>query len=409
MTASHSYELFGPGFKRHAYQTYAEMREQDPVYLQVFPDGFRMWFITGYDEVEMILRDHKRFVKNLRNAWPPERVATLPTPSPLEELLNNHMLNIDPPDHTRLRALINKAFTSRMVGQMQERVQQVADELLDQVQSRGHMELIDEYAFPLPIVVIAELLGAPSSDRDRFRVWSDAFIGEPENQEEAGQMMNLMADFTDYLRALFDERRARPQADLISALIEAEEAGDKLSEAELFSMVILLIVAGHETTVNLISNGVLALLQHPDQMAALRADPSLMPAAVEEFLRFDGPVERSTPRWATEDIELGGQTICRGDMVMVVLSSANRDEGQFDGASELDIHRETNKHLAFGLGIHYCVGAPLARMEGRIALETLLRRLPNLRMAASVDELVWRTVPLIRGLKQLSVTWDIET
>jgi cytochrome P450 len=408
MTAPHSYELYGPEFKRRAYQTYAEMRKSDPVYLHVFPDGFRMWFITGYEEVETILRDHKRFVKNLRNAWPPERVATLPESSPLEELLNNHMLNIDPPDHTRLRALINKAFTSRMINQMQGRVQQIAEELLDQVQTRGHMELIDEYAFPLPIVVIAELLGAPSADRDRFRVWSDAFIGEPESQEEAGQMMKLMADFTDYLRALFDERRARPQDDLISALIEAEEAGDKLSEAELFSMVILLIVAGHETTVNLIGNGVLALLQHPDQMAALRAEPALMPAAVEEFLRYDGPVERSTPRWATEDIELGGQTICRGDMVMVVLSAANRDEAQFNEAAGLDIHRENNKHMAFGLGIHYCVGAPLARMEGRIALDALLRRLPNLRLAGSFDELVWRTVPLIRGLKQLPVAWEVE-
>jgi cytochrome P450 len=303
--------------------------------------------------------------------------------------------------------LINKAFTSRMVNQMQDRVRQIAAELLAKVQDQGRMELIDDYAFPLPIIVIAEMLGVSTADRDRFRVWSDAFIGEPESDEEMRGTTELMIEFTDYLRNIFTERRARPQDDLITALIEVEEAGDKLSEPELFSMVILLIVAGHETTVNLIGNGALALLQYPDQMAALKADPSLMPAAIEELLRYNGPVERSTPRWATEDVAIGGQTIRQGEMVMVVLGSANRDAAQFEQPADLDIQRRDNKHLAFGLGIHYCVGAPLARMEGRIALETLLDRLPNLRLAAPVDQLQWRTVPLIRGLKRLPVVWDV--
>ncbi|MBV7333063.1 cytochrome P450 [Chloroflexi bacterium TSY] len=202
-----------------------------------------------------------------------------------------------------------------------------------------------------------------------------------------------------------EERRRQPENDLITALVQAEEAGDKLSEAELFSMVILLIVAGHETTVNLIANGTLALLQNPDQLALLKKDPTLSESAIEEFLRYDGPVERATARFAAEDVELGGHRIGRGDEVIVVLSSANRDTAHFDHADTLDITRKQNRHLGFGMGIHYCVGAPLARMEGQIAINTLLRRLPNLRLAVPAEELEWGTVPIIRGLARMPVEW----
>jgi cytochrome P450 len=267
------------------------------------------------------------------------------------------------------------------------------------------MNLVEDYAFPLPIIVIAELLGIPAADRDSFRVWSDAVV-EPSISEEAQKrFFELMTEFTDYLRKLFEQRRQQPRDDLITALLQAEQAGDKLSEAELFSMVVLLIVAGHETTVTLIGNGVLALLQNPERLDELKHDPSLWPQAVEEILRYDSPVERALTRWVTEDIEVGGKTMRRGELVIPLLASANRDTGEFEEADRLDIHRLYNPHIAFGKGVHYCLGAPLARMEGEIALSTLFRRLPNLRLAIPVESLEWRLVPLFRSLSKLPVTW----
>lgn len=279
--------------------------------------------------------------------------------------------------------------------------------MLDQVQARGQMDLIDDYAFPLPIVVIAEMLGVPAADRDRFRAWSDAFVTPavtPEGWVKAEQLLN---EFVVYLGQVFAARRQQPRNDLITALIQAEDAGDKLNEEELYSMVVLLIVAGHETTVNLIGNGTLALLQHPDQLALLKANPALMPQAIEELLRYDGPVERATIRFAAEDVEVGGQLIRRGEAVGVVLYGANRDPSQFAAPDALDITREPNRHHAFGFGVHYCLGAPLARMEGQIGLATLLRRLPGLRLAAPVETLVWRFNPILRGLHHLPVAWDV--
>jgi cytochrome P450 len=281
----------------------------------------------------------------------------------------------------------------------------VADELIDGVIARGQMDLIDEYAFPLPIVVICEMLGIPAADRQQFRLWSNAFLAPTLTEEAWQETLRLMTDFTDYLRARFEERRQQPQNDLITALIQAETEGEQLSEAELFSMVILLIVAGHETTVNLIGNGVRALLLHPEQMARLKRDPALIDTAVEELLRYDGPVERATMRFAAEDVELAGQRIRRGQAVAVVLSSANRDECQYANAHALDITRQPNRHLAFGMGVHYCLGAPLARMEGAIAINTLLQRLPGLHLAAPADALEWNTVPLLRGMRHMPVAW----
>ncbi|MEZ4676890.1 MAG: cytochrome P450 [Caldilineaceae bacterium] len=316
------------------------------------------------------------------------------------------MLNKDGDDHLRLRNLVNKAFTTRMITAMQTRVQGIADKLLDRVIDQGAMDLIDDYAFPLPIVVITELLGAPADDRKRFRDWSDAFVVPARTEAEWQHHEKLLHEFIDYLGTLFAERRRQPQPDLITALLQAEEAGDRLSEEELYAMVVLLIVAGHETTVNLIGNGTLALLRNPAQLAYLRAHPDAMGVAVEELLRYDGPVERATMRFAAEDTLLGGQQLRRGDAVAVVLAGANRDETHFAHANQLDLQREDNRHLAFGYGIHYCVGAPLARMEGRIALNTLLQRLPGLRLAAPVETLHWRFNPILRGMQQLPVAWN---
>ncbi|MEZ4711472.1 MAG: cytochrome P450 [Caldilineaceae bacterium] len=405
MTMESNYNLYSEEFKANPFPTYAQMREADPVCYAQGLEG-TICFVTRRADVEAVLRDHKRFVKDWRNTRTPEERAQLSPEPPLERLLSRHMLNMDGADHTRLRSLVNKAFTTRMVQNLRGRVQGIADDLLDQVQARGHMDLIDEYAFPLPIVVISDLLGIPSADRDRFRLWSNTFIAPTIGEEEWRRAEKLMLEFTGYLRQVFVERRQEPRNDLITGLVHAEEAGDKLSEDELFAMVILLIVAGHETTVNLIGNGALALLRHPAQLAKLKAEPSLIESAVEELLRYDGPVDRATMRFAAEDVELGGQLIRRGQAVSVALTSANRDAAYFAQPDEVDIARADNRHLAFGFGVHYCVGAPLARMEGQIAINTLVQRLPNLRLAVAVEELQWGTVPIIRGMKHMPVEWE---
>jgi cytochrome P450 len=314
------------------------------------------------------------------------------------------MLDADPPDHTRLRALVSKAFTPRLIERMRPRVQEIADALLDVVQDRGKMDLIDDYAFPLPITVIAELLGVPAEDRNRFREWSDAAVSGDTSREYLERVLiPHMQAFTDYLRAMFEEKRENPEEDLVSALVRAEEAGDKLGEDELVGMVFLLLVAGHETTVNLIGNGVLALLQHPDQLESLRENPSLIKPAVEELLRYDGPVETSTERFAREDVAVGERVIPKGEMVLVVIAAADHDPERFPVPDALDLTRPDNKHLAFGKGIHHCLGAPLARMEGQTAINTLLRRMPDLRLKGTSHSLSWRPGMVLRGLKGLPV------
>jgi cytochrome P450 len=401
------YDLYSDAIKANPYPTYATLRAQDPVSRQLgFEGTHQLWFVTRYDDAERVLRDPKQFVKNYHNTLTAEERAQLQPMSRLSQLLDGHMLNMDGADHMRQRTLVNKAFTARMVNQMQDRVQSIADELLDQVFAKGSMDLIDEYAFPLPIVVIAEMLGVPAADRDRFRAWSDAFVTPSRTPAEWATAEKLLTEFIEYLGAVFAERRRAPQNDLITALIQAEEAGEQLREEELYAMVVLLIVAGHETTVNLIGNGTLALLRNPDQLALLRDHPERMADAVEELLRYDGPVERATVRFAATDTTLAGKTIKRGEAVVVVLGSANRDETHFRHADQLNLTRDDNRHMAFGYGVHYCVGAPLARMEGRIALSTLLRRLPGLHLAAPVETLHWRFNPILRGMQHLPVAWE---
>ena len=302
------------------------------------------------------------------------------------------MLNRDGDDHRRLRRLVSKAFTPRMVEQLRPRIQEIADALIDSVAAAGEMELVSEFAFPLPITVIAELLGVSVADRERFREWSGAVVSPaftPAGMERADA---LLGAFVEYLLALFAERRKEPGEDLVSALVAVEDGGDTLSEEELCSMVVLLIVAGHETTVSLIGNAMLALLTHPEQRAAIERDSSLLPRAVEELIRYDGPVERTLNRWAAVDVELRGQTIRRGETVIVVLGAADHDPERFESPGTLDFAAERDaRHLGFGRGRHFCLGAPLARLEAEIALGTLLRRLPGLRLAVAEDEVGWRS------------------
>jgi cytochrome P450 len=409
MSTSERYDLYSHEFRLATHETYARMREESPVHLQPGLDGETpIWFVTRYEDVVSVLTDNDRFDVDPKLALTPEELATLgggnPEPDPR---VNENLLAKDGEDHRRLRRLVTKAFTPRMVEQLRPRIQEIADDLLDRVAGRGHMELVDDFAFPLPITVIAELLGIAAEDQQRFREWSNTFVTPaltPELQEIAARHTE---EFVAYLDELFATRRAEPTDDLVSALVQAEDEGDHLTENELYSMVVLLIVAGHETTVSLITNAVHALLTHPQQLYALRADPGLLASGVEELLRFDSPVERTIARWAVDDLELGGRKIERGDVVIAVVGSANRDADEFSNADDLDLARADTRHVGFGRGPHYCLGAPLARLETEIALETLLRRLTNLRLAIAEDGLYWRPIPIFRSLAELPIAWDV--
>lgn len=408
-TTSPKYDLYSDAFRTDTYATFARMREEDPVFRQPGIDGETpIWWVTRYDDGEAVLLDDKRFVRDPRLALPPELLDEWTSSLPdAIAFIDSHMLNRDGDDHRRLRRLVSKAFTPRMIELLRPRIQEIADGLIDAVAADGEMELVSDFAFPLPITVIAELLGVPPVDRDRFRDWSAAIVSPALAADELERFGAKMVEFKDYLHALFEERRREPGEDLVSALVAVEDGGDTLSEQELSSMVAILIVAGHETTVSLIGNATLALLTHPEQRAEIERNPSLLPRAVEELIRYDGPVERTLNRWAAEDVELRGQKIRRGESVIVVLGAADRDPERFAAPDTLDLTAERDsRHLGFGRGSHFCLGAPLARLEGEIALGTLLRRLPGLRLAVAEGELRWRPVPLFRSLVALPVAWD---
>lgn len=397
------YELYTPEAKANIHATFAQMRHEDPLFCQPGLDGQTMiWFASRYEDVETVLRDDRHFVRDPRNALG----DAAPQPNPLEALISNHMLNKDWDDHRRLRNLVSQAFTPKIVRALRPRIQEIADELIDAVEAKGQMDLMADFAFHLPTIVIAELLGIPVADRDKFKVWSKAVIVPSLDADSAAEFMRLMQEFIAYLQALFAARRQHPGDDLTSALLSAEEDGDRLNEQELFSMMVLLIVAGHETTVSLIGNAIVSLWQHPEQLALLQNNPSLMETAVEEFLRYDGPVERAFVRFVAADVELGGQHLPKGSLVIPLIASANRDETRFANVDRLDITRQPNPHMGFGKGAHYCLGAPLARLEAEIALNTLLCRLPSMQPALPLNELRWRMSPMFRSLETLPVTWQ---
>ncbi len=391
-------------FKANPHLFYAHLRAEAPVYprLMMREAG---WLVTRYDDVVTVLKD-ERFVKDVAHAKTPAQAAMQPWFRKLKvfKSIQRTMLASDPPDHTRLRALVSKAFTPRLIEQMRPRVQWLTDELVDGVKKRGRMDLIRDYALPLPATIIAEMLGVPAEDRHKFHRWSNAMIAITSNWGIVKAIPNVLG-LRRYVRKIIKQRRADPRDDLLSALTRAEEVGDRLSEDELLAMVILLLVAGHETTVNLVGNGMLALLEHPDQMEKLRNDPALIKPALEELLRYASPVEMATERYAREDVTIAGVTIPRGELVLAVIGSANRDERQFADPDKLDITREPNKHLSFGLGNHFCLGASLARLEGQIAITTLLRRLPDLRLTVAPSALRWRAGLVLRGLESLPVAF----
>jgi cytochrome P450 len=404
MTLSREYDLYGYKFKGNVFATYADMRAAAPVCLH---EGIRgqngVWFILGYEEAEAVLRDHQRFVKDWRRAVDPELVQSRRPASTAFETINHHLLTVDPPDHTRLRALVNKAFTSRMVSGRRDWIQTVAETLLDHVQDSGEMDAVGDFAYPFAITVIDDFLGVERADSSRLRQFADAYISP---QYSGDDFNRIMEEFEEYILATIEQRRRNPRDDLITRLVEAEEEGDRLSARELVGMLALLSVAGFETTASFVGTSILALIQHPELLARMRGDPALAPAAVEELLRYDSPIERAPVRFAAEDVEIAGQTIRKGDPVWVVLAASNRDPSKFGCPDEVDLDRADARHLAFGQGIHFCLGAPLARLEGEIALSTVVRRLPNLRLNAPVERLRWRMTPIVFGLESLPVAWD---
>jgi cytochrome P450 len=393
-----SVNLASPDFKANPFPFYSRLRREAPVYRTSLPDKRTVWLITRYDDIVDVLKDG-RFSKDKATArqkfW---------LPGMLKPLMRN-LLDLDAPDHTRLRGLVHTVFTPRLTENLRDRIQSLADELLDRLLARGKADLVRDYAVEIPTTIIAEVLGVPAKDRLKFRKWSNTAAAAIASRFGVLTAIPELAFFIRYIRSLVKMRRAKPENDLISALVRAEEAGDRLSEDELLAMIVLLLIAGHETTVNLIGNGVLALLENPDQLDKLKNNSALIKPAVEELLRHSGPLETATERFSREDIKVAGVTIPRGDLVFAVLASANRDEKRFDGADRLEITREPNPHVAFGLGMHYCLGAALARLEAQVAIGTLFRRCGNLRLAVSANALRWKRGLVLRGLESLPASF----
>ncbi|HRI65810.1 MAG TPA: cytochrome P450 [Polyangium sp.] len=400
--AFHEHPLYTREGRQHPFSIYTKLRSDEPLTKLVEPmRRLPLWLFTRYDDCVAILKD-PRFGKDNTKLSEAERERS----GYRDELamLGRHLLGVDPPDHTRLRALVAKAFTPARIDGLRPRIKEIAEELVDRVEKQGHMEVVDDYAYDLPVTVIAELLGVPPEDHNRFRSWTRTLMTPPPD----GNMDGIKAagfEFFQYLMGLVESRRVTPTDDLIGALVLAEEDGTKLDTQELISMLFLLLVAGHETTVNLISNGTLALLDNPAELEKLRQDPTLLDSAIEEMLRYCGPVETSTMRFALEDMAYYGQEIKRGDLVIVSLLSAGHDPERFPDGDRFDISRKPNRHIAFGYGIHFCLGAPLARLEATIAFEVLLRRLPNLKLAVPRESLEFRNSILIHAVNSLPVTF----
>ncbi|MBY8857373.1 cytochrome P450 [Nocardia sp. CA2R105] len=393
-------ETLGADFFADPQSYYRRWRARGPVHRVRFPDETERWLVIGYPEARAALADSRlrKDITNLNAVISAQRADAAADPRTLA--LMSHMLNSDPPVHTRLRKLVTKAFTARRIARLRPRIEQIADDLLHALRGREQADLLAEFAVPLPITVICEMLGVAVTDRDSFRRWTTDLVGVVGREEQRRESTVAMAGF---LGDLVRDKIARPGEDLLSALAHTTDDGDRLTPAELVSMSFLLLVAGYETTVNLIGNGASALLRTPERMAELCADPSRIPAAVEEFLRFDGPVDLSMARYTAEPITLGDTEIPAGEVVYIALAAANHDPSRFSHPDILDPAADRTGHLAFGHGIHFCLGAPLARMEATIAFTALLRHFPGLRPDPDAAPLRWYESTLIRGLVELPV------
>jgi cytochrome P450 len=396
------YQLLDPAVLANPYPFYRELRNADPVHWDPF---LHAWVVTRYADVVTVLH---RFSAN-RTPTPEQLAAIgLQSLSPVAQVMVKQMLFLDPPAHTRLRSLSAHAFTPRRVAALAEHIREIAERLLDAVAPAGRMDLIADFAAPLPAIVTAEMLGLPTEDHDKLKTWSADFaevLGNfQHNPERAARTLAATQAMLAYFREAIREQRARPREGLVHALLTAEVDGDRLSEDEVIANVIITMVGGQETTTNLIGNGVLALLRHPDQLKRLRDEPTLMPSAVEELLRFESPSQH-TARLAPDDVELGGRRIGKRQAVIAVMGAANRDPERFPDPDRLDLGREDNRHLAFGWGAHFCFGAPLARIEGQLALDALLRRFS--RIALEPAPIAWRHNLGLRGLEALPLALGV--
>ena len=405
MTNSADSNLSGREHNADPYPYYARLRRESPVHKVILPGKEAAWLVTRYDDVVSVLKDD-RFVKDRLNALVPGQSDRQPWMPAFAKPLTRNMLDVDEPDHTRLRALVNRAFTPRRVEQIRDRIESLAEDLVAAVRGRERFDLIGAIAQPIPTTIIAEMLGVPVEDRHKFSRWSRRIVSA---DSSAAAMLLALPNFwffLRYIRRLVLVRRREARDDMLGALVQAEADGERLNEDELVAMVFLLLVAGHETTVNLIGNGVLALMEHPEQMEMLRSDPSLIKPAIEELLRYGSPLKTATERYAREEVTLAGVTIPRGSLVFAVIASANRDERQFTDPDTLDITCEPNRHLSFGTGAHFCLGASLARMEGQIVIAALLRNITRWRLAVAPRSLRWRRGFVLRGLEAMPVAVD---
>jgi len=387
-------------FLREPGPLYEQLRAQVPIHHVRLPAGLRGWLITDYTVAKQVLADStiRKDVHQIRRIID----TTHPGVHAMGSDMAEHMLNTDPPDHTRLRRLVAKAFTPRSVAALVPRIEEIADELIAAIPTHtGPVDLLSAFAFPLPITVISELLGIPATDRDQFRAWTNTILFAGTDSRET--VLTAAADMNTYLRDLITDRRVHPGDDMLSGLVTATDTDGNLTDTEVVSMTFLLLIAGHETTVNLIGNTMLALLQDPERFAGLRAHPNQVPAALEEHLRHLGPVHIATLRFTTEPVTLAGTTLAADELVFVSLAAANRDPNRFARPELVDYDRDNPGHLAFGHGIHVCLGAPLARAEGAIAITRLLAHYPHMRLATDPANLRWRTSSLIRGLDTLPV------
>lgn len=391
--------------RANPYPFYAQLRSQDPIH---WDEELGFWVLTRYADIAAVYHD-PRFsrAQGLRRGYERLPESEQVMAQPVYQSFSKTMFYSDPPYHTRLRGLVNSAFTPTAIEQMRPYVQRTVDQLLDAVQTNGKMDVIHDFAYPLPILVIVQMLGLPAEERIQFKKWSDdlfAILGSvphaPERMERAARSLEQL---TDYITKLSDARRQGPQQDLLTALVEAVEDGEQLTQEELVANVIILLSAGHETTSNLIGNGLLALLQNPDQMQKLRQQPRLMLSAVEEMMRYDNPVQIAY-RSAARDVEIGGKLIRQGQLVNSILAAGNRDPEHYSEPDRFEIARDEGRHLGFGLGIHFCLGAPLVRLEAQVAFSTMLRRFPELSLAT--ENLEWQEHPIFRGVKSLPVIFS---
>jgi cytochrome P450 len=393
-----------PEVRADPYPLYRRLREDDPVHWSDLADA---WVLTRYDDVVTVLKDPRFSAERdtSRNRYIQQAVASRQETN--GNVRSNTVLTADPPEHTRMRLLVSKAFLPSAVEKLRPHIQEIADDLLAAPREPGRLDVLTDFAYPLPVIVIAELLGVPTEDRAQFKRWSDDVVatlgGAFDRPDLAERGTKSWQELSEYFRETIAERRREPRDDLVSVLVAAADQGDVLTEEQLVATCAVMLIAGNETTRNLIGNGMLALLRNPDQLERLWKDPSLVDSAIEELLRFAGPVQ-STARVATEDVEIGGKAVEKGQLVITVMAAANRDPTHFPDPDKLDITRRRNHHVAFGYGVHSCLGQPLARLEARIAFATLARRISNPRLA--IDEVTWGHSFILRGVESLPITYD---